>query len=120
MHWTSYVFWFVNKPEIEVCMSRQLEQKSEQKTTAKRELLVKVLDYGLVGALEATGIELIGFSFTYDAWACLMTIRADRGGRRDVCHVGSDTVINTFIKAYHDARGDRLVWKACKYHKSEV
>lgn len=100
-------------------MSRQLEQKQEQKTSAKRDLLVKVLDYGLVGSLENQGIELLGFSFKYDAWSCLMTIRGQLGDTKSVCFVGSDTVINTFLKAYADSRSDRLCWRADKYHSSQ-
>lgn len=98
-------------------MTRQLEQEVEQKETEKRNLLVKVLDYGLPGALEAQGIELLGIAIKYDAFNCLMTIKADIAGERQVCFVGSDTIINCFLKSYQDARRGDLTWRADQYHK---
>lgn len=97
-------------------MSRQLDIKVEARETAKRDLLVKVLEFGLVGALEAQGIELLGFAFKYDAFNSLMTIKADIGGVRSVCFIGSDTLINCILKAHSEACRDTLTWRADKYH----
>lgn len=97
-------------------MTRQLEVKAEQRETAKRDQLVKVLEYGMVGALQSQGIELLGFSFKYDAFNCLMTLRADIQGKRRVCHVGSDSIINCFLKCESDARRDALCWLPDRYH----
>lgn len=101
-------------------MSRQLEQKVEERETAKRDQLVKVLDYGLVGALESQGIELLGFAFKYDAWNCLMTIKATVSDTRSVAFVGSDTLINCILKAHSEARNSRLKWRADKYQSSDT
>jgi hypothetical protein len=89
----------------------------EERQELKRNLLVKVLEYGLVGSLETQGIELLGFAFKYDAFNCLMTIKAVVGGVHSVCFVGSDTLINCILKSYAEARGDRLKWRADKYAK---
>lgn len=75
-----------------------------------------VLEFGLVGALEAQGIELLGFAFKYDAFNSLMTIKAILGGVHSVCFVGSDSVMNCFLKAYSEARRDALSWRPDKYH----
>ena len=101
-------------------MSRQLEVKQEQQQTAKRDLLVKVLEYGFVGALEAQGIELEGFSFKYDAFNCLMVVKATLGGKRSVAFIGSDSVINCILKAYSEARRSGLRWREDKYHTSQT
>lgn len=99
-------------------MTRQLDIKIEERETARRDLLVKVMEYGFVGALEAQGIELIGFAFKYDAFNCLMTIKARLGDTRSVCFIGSDSVINCFLKAYSEARNDGLKWRKDKYQAS--
>jgi len=97
-------------------MSRQLDQKREQQETAKRDALVKALEYGIVGALENQGIEMLGFAFKYDAWNCLMTIKAQISGTMYIAFVGSDSIINCILKAQSDARNDRLKWRSDKYH----
>lgn len=96
-------------------MTRQADIKIEERETARRDQLVKVLEYGLVGALEAQGIELLGFAFKYDAFNCLMTIKAELGGTKNVAFIGSDSVINCFLKAYSEARNSRLRWRVDKY-----
>ena len=98
-------------------MTRQLEIKEEERETAKRNALVKALDFGIVGALEAQGIELLGFAFKYDAFNALMTIKAEVGGVRSICFIGSDTVINCILKAFSEARRNELRWRADKYHQ---
>lgn len=96
-------------------MSRQLDIKTEERETKRRDLLVKVLDYALAGSLETQGIELLGFAFKYDAFNCLMTIRAEIAGVRQICFVGSDSIINCFLKAHSEARNGGLRWRADKY-----
>lgn len=99
-------------------MSRQLEAEGERRASAKRDALVKALEFGIVAALEAEGIELEGFAFKYDAWNCLMTIKASWGDKRHIAFVGSDTIINCILKAYSDARNGRLSWREDKYQAS--
>lgn len=99
-------------------MSRQLDQKTEERETARRKALVRALDFGIVGALESQGIELLGFAFKYDAFNCLMTIKAFTGGVQSVAFIGSDTLINTILKAESEARRGTLRWRPDKYHAS--
>lgn len=98
-------------------MSRQLDLKREERETAKRDALVKALDYSFQGALESQGIELRGWAIKYDAFNCLMSIRADIAGERMIAFVGSDTIINCILKADSGARRNDLSWRKDKYHK---
>lgn len=101
-------------------MSRQLDLEAEVRETAKRDTLVKVLEYAFVGALEGQGIQLLGFSFKYDAFNCLMTIKAYVGETPSVAFVGSDTIINCILKAGSEARRAELHWRPDKYHKNNT
>lgn len=98
-------------------MTRLLEQKREERQALRINALVKALEFGLVGALESQGVEFLGFSVKYNAFNCLMTLRADLGGKRHVAHVGSDSIINCILKAENDASHDALVWVKDKYHQ---
>ncbi len=100
-------------------MSRQLDQKKEEYETARRVALVKALEYSLVGSLETQGIELLGIAIKYDPFNCLMTIKADIAGDRCVSFVGSDSIMNCFLKADSMSRNTVLKWKADQYHRSE-
>lgn len=101
-------------------MSRQLDQKKEIYETARRDALVKALEYSLVGSLETQGIELQGIAIRYDPFNVLMTIKADIAGKRMVSFVGSDTLMNVFLKADSMSRSTVLKWKADQYHTSGV
>lgn len=97
-------------------MSRQLEIKQEERELARRSTLVKALDFGIVGALESQGVELLGIAFKHNAYDCLMTIKADVGGTRSISFVGSDTIINCILKAYGAASRNELRWRPDQYH----
>lgn len=101
-------------------MSRQGDAKAEQRESAKQHTLVKALSFGIVDELEFSGIELLGFSFKYDAFNCLMTVKADIAGERQVAFVGSDTLINCILKTYSEARNGGLRWRADQYHDGKV
>lgn len=101
-------------------MSRQLEQKQEDRNSARREALQKALDYQLAETLDLAGITLVGFAVKYDAWECLLTLKGDIAGVRSVSFVGSDTVMNAILKALSAAKYDRLRWKDDVYKPSEV
>jgi hypothetical protein len=105
---------------MEVFMSRQLDIKREQRETAKRDALVRALDYSLQGNLESQGIELVGWAVKYDAFNCLMTIKADIAGSRQIAFVGSDNIINCILKADGAARRNDLSWREDKYHKKHT
>lgn len=99
-------------------MTRQADLKQEVRDTKRRDELIKALDYGIVGALESKGVELLGLSLKYDAFNCLLTVRADLGGVRSVCFIGSDSIINAFLKLASEASRDELTWKVDRYHTS--
>lgn len=98
-------------------MSIQEELKEEERRRKKRNALAKALDNGLPDVLEMHGVELHGIAIRYDAYSCLMTLRVSVGGVRKVSFVGSDTMINCFLKAYRDAAGNRLVYSVDKFAK---
>lgn len=101
-------------------MTRQTDIQAEVRETNRRDALVKALEYGFVGALENQGIELLGISIKYDAFSCLMTIRAERAGKGTCCFVGSDSIINCFLKAESDALRGALNWGPDKFHKNSI
>lgn len=101
-------------------MSRQLEQVQEQRETKRREALVRALEYKLPGALETQGITLIGFAVKYDAYDCLLTIKADVGGVRQVAFIGGSSVVDCILKATQAASADRLRWREDIYKPSQV
>lgn len=96
-------------------MSRQLEQAQEERQTKRRDALVRALEYELAGALEMQGTTLIGFAVKYDAYDCLMVIKADAGGERQVAFVGGSSVTDCVLKSVQAAKADRLRWKADIY-----
>ncbi len=96
-------------------MSRQLDVKREQREDQRRDALVKALEFGLVGALESQGIDLRGFSIKYEAFNCLLTLRADRNGKWIIAHIGSDTMVNAILRAESDALHQALRWADDKY-----
>lgn len=99
-------------------MTRQLDLEKEVRESKRRDALIRALDYGIVGALENQGIELIGISIKHDAFNCLLTLRADIGGSRQVCFVGSDSIVNCFLKAESDASRNELKWRSCRFKHS--
>lgn len=99
-------------------MSRQIEIEVEQRETARRDALVKALEYRIVGSLESQGIHLLGFAFKYDAFNCLMTIKAVVNETASVCFIGSDSVMNCILKADSEASRHTLRWRADKYQNS--
>lgn len=98
-------------------MSRQLEQIQEEREMRRQGALVKALEYGLAGTLEGQGITLIGFAVIYDAYECLMTLKADIGGTRKVAFVGGGSVAECVLRALRAAQADRLRWKEDEYLK---
>lgn len=99
-------------------MTRHLDAEAEENDAKKRDALVKALAYGIHDALEYYGADLRGISIKYDEYNILLTVRAERGGIRAVCFVGSDSMTNALLKLYSDASNDALFWKPDQYHGS--
>lgn len=96
-------------------MSRHTEVRVEEAATRKNAALAKALDHGISGGLEVQGVHLLGMSVRHSAMDCLVTLRADIGGVRHVAFIGSDTVINCFLKCQADIARDALHWRVDKY-----
>lgn len=96
-------------------MSRQLDQVREERETRRRDALVRALEFELAGALESQGITLIGFAVKFDAYECLLTIKADIGGVRKVAFVGAGSPIDCILKGVQGAKATRLRWKKDVY-----
>ena len=92
-------------------MSRQLEQLRETRESKRRDALVRALEFELAGTLETQGTTLLGFSLKFDAYECLMTIKADQGGERKVAFIGAGSPIDCILKAVQAAGADRLRWR---------
>lgn len=92
-------------------MTRQLEQVQEDRETRRRDAVIRALEYELPGSLESQGITLIGFAVKWDAYECLMTLKADIGGVRKVAFVGAGSPIDCILKAVQGAKATRLRWK---------
>jgi hypothetical protein len=101
-------------------MSRQLEQARELRETKRRDALVRALEFALDGALQAQGIQLLGFAAKWDAWECLITLKSEVDGTRYVAFVGAGNIIDAILKATDAAQYDRLRWKEDKYKRSDV
>lgn len=114
------IFYTVHDVESEALMSRQLEQAVEERERLRSDNLFRALEFGLVGALQTQGIELLGFSMKYQDFSCLLTLRVISEESRKIAHVGSDTMTNCFLKADLEARHHRLRWAEDKYHPDKV
>lgn len=96
-------------------MTRHLDAEHEERESARRDQLIKAVEYGLVTALVNQGAELRGFSIRYEDYDCLLTVRADLNGIRHVAFINSDTIMNCIIRASSAAAGNRLSWQRDKY-----
>lgn len=100
-------------------MSRQLDQKLEERDTAKRDALYKALEYSLPGALEHQGIELRGFTIVYNPYSCRIVIKGIRQGEWIVAFAYSDTMTGCLLSATAAAARGSLSWGKDKYQPSE-
>lgn len=101
-------------------MSRQLDKAAEEREESRRVALIKAIEFGLSDAIVNQGAELRGIAIRYGEFDCLMTVKADFNGVRHVAFVGSDSMMNCFIKADAAAAGNRLSWSKDKYQKVVV
>lgn len=99
-------------------MSRQLDVQREVRESAKRDTLVKAIEFGLVGALESQGMTFRGFSIKYRSFDCFMVVKAQVDDRWLVAYVASDTIMNVLLKSYEEARSETLRWSKDKYQPS--
>ena len=101
-------------------MTRQLEQKAEERETRRRNDLVRCLDFGLVGALGNQGWTVRGFAIKYGSVECILSIRVERDGKWFISFVSADSVADCFLRADRLAAGNLLRWKPDKYQKKQT
>ena len=98
-------------------MSRQLEQKSEDRGRAKMVRLKAACDGALTGAVEHSGGILLGMSVKFDPYEVLVTLRAEFPGGRMVAFVGGDSLSSCLLKVVREGRRDGLKWRPDRYAK---
>lgn len=96
-------------------MTRQLEQVREDRQKKSDMAVLLAIDGGLTADVGRSGAVLSGFSVRLDGGDCLLTLRAELAGRRQISFVGAETLTAALIKVCREARRDRLVWRADKY-----
>lgn len=100
-------------------MSRQLDLVAEERETRRRNAVVKALEFELEGVLENQGIRLRGFAVNWDAYDCLLVLKAEFDRKRQVAFVGGASPIDCILKCVTAAQYDRLRWKEDIYKPSE-
>lgn len=96
-------------------MSRQLEQKSEDRAGRRRDVVGKLLDRGLEAPLADAGAVLTGFSVRYGEYEVLVTVRAVLAGKQQIAFVASDSLPGALIKLVAAAKSDKLRWKLDRF-----
>lgn len=99
-------------------MSRQLEQRSEDKAKRFNQLLRKAANGGLAEAVEYAGGELTGLAFKISPWEVLLTIKADFPGGPMVGFVGAGGVGECMVKAMIEAKRDGVRWRPDKWNQN--
>lgn len=99
-------------------MTRQLDIEREQREETRRLELIKAVEYGIVGALQHQGIELLGLSLMTEEFNTRCVVKARAEERRIVAFVSSDSISNVLIQVYRLANNQALQWGADKYHPS--
>ena len=96
-------------------MSRQHDAEHEAKQARRWQKVGRLADYGLSEALGRAGATLLGFSAKMDDGDCLLTLRVEMAGRRQIAFVGSETLGGAMIKASKEAGQDALTFKDDKW-----
>lgn len=96
-------------------MTRQLEQEYEVRQARRSKLIVEAVEYALEGAINHSGAEFYGFAAKFTPGECLLVIKGDLAGRRQVAFVGSEDFGSAMLKAVRLGKGDKLKWRDDKY-----
>lgn len=98
-------------------MSRQGDLDREDRQARIERLAMRSIRGGLAFALRQQGRELLGFSVRIGAMDILVTVRANKGGEREICFVGSETIAGALAKAEREAVTDKLTWRPDMFAK---
>jgi hypothetical protein len=96
-------------------MTRQLEQKNEDRLARRRLLLEKATIGGLESAVERAGGELLGISVKFHSYEVLVTLRAMFPAGKMVGFVGAADLCSALIKAANMAGRDEIRWRADRW-----
>lgn len=99
-------------------MSPRNAVSSSKEENKRNKTVIKALDSMLFDELEFDGITLQGFAMKFDAYQCLMTLKAIKNGNAEVAFVGSDTASNCILKALSMASDRRLRWREDRWKDS--
>lgn len=96
-------------------MSRQLDQKIEDRARRAKESALLALYGGLEDAISHAGGELTGFSVKLRGYDTLMTVRALFPAGAQVAFVGAEDLPAVFVKAMKEGKRDELRWRGDTY-----
>ncbi len=96
-------------------MSRQLEQRMEDRNSNERKKLLLAVYGGLDSAVSQAGGNLTGLTIKFSGVDCLLVVKARFPAGPVVAFVGADDLAGCFIKATREAGSDALRWRADKY-----
>lgn len=96
-------------------MSRQLEAALEIRQAKRAKKIVRVVEFELEGALASQGAALVGLSAKFDGGDCLITLRAELDGRRQIAFVGGGDFGSALIKCVTAAQRGQLSWRDCRF-----
>lgn len=98
-------------------MTRQLELEREVAQERKDQAATNAINYGLAGAVQAIGGELLGFSAKMQPEDVLLTLRAEFDGGRMIAFAGGYDLPSALIKAVNEVRANRVKWREDEYSK---
>lgn len=96
-------------------MTRQLEQKGEDRAARRNTAALRAIKGGLASTLSRSGYDLRGFSYKDRGYDHLLVLKCDRAGDPRVAFVGADSLAGTFVKAMRLADRGKLVFRADQY-----
>lgn len=83
---------------------------------ARRNLMLyRALTGGLAASVERGGGLLLGLSLKINGYDCLLTLRAEFPGGRQIAFIGGETPAGCVLKATREAKSETLRWKVDKY-----
>lgn len=96
-------------------MSRQLEQRTEERQSRRERQIVRAIEFELEKAVGATGRLLTGFSAKGISGDCLLVLRAEADGHAEVAFVGGEDLGAALAKAVREGFRNGLRWRPDRY-----
>lgn len=96
-------------------MSRQLEAHMEERGRRRATAILAAVEYDLAAAVRHAGAVFYGFAARCEPGECLLVIKGDLAGKRQVAFVGAEDLGGALIKAVRLGKTDKLNWKVDRY-----